>query len=760
MPVSVTYPGVYIQEIPSGSRAIAAAPTSVTAFVGYTSRGPVNAPRRIFNFGDFERQFGGLHADSDLSYSVDQYFQNGGGVAWIVRVANNAHPASVLIENGAGDVTLTATAASEGVWGNSLMLTVDYDTSDPLNTFNLTVVELGEQNGRLVPVNSETHRNLSMNDAAPTYAPDVVKAASTLITLEDAGLNIPDQGMSVSSVTLSDGDVAALTDQQSRIAISVDGSPMTEIRLFDGATSNFADVGAYVTALEGAINALDGVAVTVTDNAGVIAIESDTAGRNSSVVVRNAASANAAAVLGLGVANGGTEISGAANYRPMPNGTVGDRIEDFAADVAIAAGASMDIRLRDIEADGTVVATDLDTLTVTFADAPASFGAVRAVIQSALTGSANSAFSGATVAVVDNAFVVTPGRSDPGLVFSFSGGPAGQLNLADADIVSVNVARYRPGVGTDRAAQQPGTLGADGDVPTPADLQGSLAAKTGIFALEKVEIFNILVMPGVTDLAVQSRAVSYAEARRAMVIVDIDPNRDTLVEAEEWITQASLSGPLKSENAVAYFPRVRLPDPLRQGRLRSFPNSGMMAGLWARTDNDRGVWKAPAGIEAVLAGVQGLDYVMTDAENGVINPLGLNAIRSFPVFGTVAWGARTLRGSDQTASDGKYVNVRRMNLFLQQSLYQGTQFAVFEPNDEPLWAEIRLAIGSFMNTLFRQGAFQGASPREAYFVKCDASTTTQADIDLGIVNILVGFAPLKPAEFVIISIQQIAGQGA
>ena len=134
--------------------------------------------------------------------------------------------------------------------------------------------------------------------------------------------------------------------------------------------------------------------------------------------------------------------------------------------------------------------------------------------------------------------------------------------------------------------------------------------------------------------------------------------------------------------------------------------------------------------------------------------------RSFPVFGTVAWGARTLRGSDQAASDGKYVNVRRMNLFLQQSLYQGTQFAVFEPNDEPLWAEIRLAVGSFMNTLFRQGAFQGASPREAYFVRCDSSTTTQADIDLGIVNIRVGFAPLKPAEFVIISLQQIAGQSS
>ena len=160
----------------------------------------------------------------------------------------------------------------------------------------------------------------------------------------------------------------------------------------------------------------------------------------------------------------------------------------------------------------------------------------------------------------------------------------------------------------------------------------------------------------------------------------------------------------------------------------------------------------------MLRGVQALDYVLSDPENGVLNPLGLNCLRTFPVYGTVSWGARTLFGADARASEWKYIPVRRTALFIEESLYRGTQFAVFEPNDEPLWAQIRLAVGSFMNNLFRQGAFQGASPREAYFVKCDSTTTTQADIDLGIVNILVGFAPLKPAEFVIISIQQIAGQ--
>lgn len=244
-----------------------------------------------------------------------------------------------------------------------------------------------------------------------------------------------------------------------------------------------------------------------------------------------------------------------------------------------------------------------------------------------------------------------------------------------------------------------------------------------------------------------------------MIIVDIDPNVDTLDEARDWINDGAITS-LKSNNAVAYFPRVRLADPLQNGRLRSFPNSGVMAGVWARTDSQRGIWKAPAGIEAALRGVQALDYLLSDPENGVLNPLGLNCLRTFPVYGSVSWGARTLVGADARASEWKYIPVRRTALFIEESLYRGTQFAVFEPNDEPLWAQIRLAVGSFMNNLFRQGAFQGATPREAYFVKCDATTTTQADIDLGIVNILVGFAPLKPAEFVIISIQQIAGQGA
>jgi len=183
-----------------------------------------------------------------------------------------------------------------------------------------------------------------------------------------------------------------------------------------------------------------------------------------------------------------------------------------------------------------------------------------------------------------------------------------------------------------------------------------------------------------------------------------------------------------------------------------------VAGIFARTDTQRGVWKAPAGLDAVLNNVPALSVDLTDPENGELNQLGINCLRVRIPAGRVVWGARTLQGDDRLASEWKYVPVRRTALFIEESLYRGTQWVVFEPNDEPLWAQIRLNVGAFMHNLFRQGAFQGTTPKDAYFVKCDKETTTQNDINLGIVNIIVGFAPLKPAEFVIIKLQQMAGQ--
>jgi phage tail sheath protein FI len=356
----------------------------------------------------------------------------------------------------------------------------------------------------------------------------------------------------------------------------------------------------------------------------------------------------------------------------------------------------------------------------------------------------------------------TPGSSfDPNLTVTFaeaSGTTAAALGLIAG--ASINVQQYALG-GTAAGFEAAPVDGDDGDLPDGTAIIGARLAKTGLFALEDVDIFNILCIPRGAELPaaesfnVYSAAEAYCLERRAFLIVDIPSSIDSVQEMKDFLDS---NAGLRSRNAAIYFPRLRIADPLNQFRLRDRAASGTMAGLYARTDNDRGVWKAPAGIEATLRNVSELRYVLSDPENGTLNPLGINCLRTFPITGNTAWGARTLEGADVQASEWKYLPVRRFALFLEESLYRGTRFAIFEPNDEPLWAQIRLNIGAFLQTLFRQGAFQGQSPREAYFVKCDKETTTQADINLGIVNILVGFAPLKPAEFVIIRISQIAGQ--
>jgi len=215
---------------------------------------------------------------------------------------------------------------------------------------------------------------------------------------------------------------------------------------------------------------------------------------------------------------------------------------------------------------------------------------------------------------------------------------------------------------------------------------------------------------------------------------------------------------VRGTHGAAYFPRLRAPDPLDGFRLRAFAPSGAMAGLYARTDAQRGVWKAPAGTEAVLGAITAPAVLLDDPQHGVLNPLGLNVVRAFPVYGTVSFGARTLDGADEIASEWKYIPVRRTADYIVESLVRGLRWVVFEPNDEPLWGQIRLNIGAFMQGLFRQGAFAGRSPREAYLVKCDRETTTPDDVQRGVVNILVGFAPLRPAEFVVLTITQLAGQ--
>jgi hypothetical protein len=302
----------------------------------------------------------------------------------------------------------------------------------------------------------------------------------------------------------------------------------------------------------------------------------------------------------------------------------------------------------------------------------------------------------------------------------------------------------------------------------PAGFTGSVAA--GDFlpvfesnsSLDNVEIFNLLVVPGMADNTVLSAALSFAERKRAFTIVDPPPQATAFLipGGPPPPSIASLMGGIPlSQNGALYFPYLNSTDPV-SGKPMQVAPSGYVAGVYAATDASRGVWKAPAGIGTSLLGTTGpvATGVMNDMQQGVLNLDSINCLRTFTGSGTVVYGARTLVANDMAFAASKYVPVRRMTLFIEQSLIGSLKWVVFEPNDEPLWLAIKASIEAFLLALFNQQALQGSTPSEAFQVKVDSSTTTPADQQLGIVNIVVGVALLKPAEFVVITISQLAGQ--
>jgi len=755
MPVAVSavsYPGVYIEEIPSGVRTIAGVSTSVTAFVGSAKRGPINRAVRCLSFSDFERRFGGLAADSEMSYAVRQFFLNGGSEAWAVRLAKNPVAANKPLNTGESPakLALTLTALEEGAAGNEIRVRVDYATSNPGSTFNLVIAYAPKDN----PAGAifETHQNLSMNSKDPRFVESILEADSRLVSAKRAELPVNFSAKGTSRSGSLSGDLTKLIDDNhNTLRISLDGAEPISV-ILDKVTTN--GIEALEAALRVALaNKLPGVEVSsdVTSEGQRLVLTSKTGGESSSVRVLPGLTKDVASRLRLGPLFGGLEEDAVAVLRPAetpPHAAVtSGTIEDL-TDV----GTTLRLVL-----DGYQDAISIEPGALSGDNLSAKLDDVAARIQKAVCARkpSNPGFAGFTVARSDNNKLLlqsgTRGEGSSLQIMATEGDDlAASLHLlADADTSAAKATDVTLEGGTEEGYE-------------PEDAYSLFIAdrskRQGIYALEAVDLFNLLVLPGVTDPGILMDSAAYCTERRAFLIADspiAGDQQDAVAQMEEAVTGTKLP---KTDYAAVYFPWTKVADPLNGGRPRKVPPSGTVAGLYARTDSARGVWKAPAGTEATLVGVQELGYKLTDGENGTLNPLGVNCLRLFPVYGAVAWGSRTLRGADQMTSEYKYIPVRRLALFLEESLYRGLKWVVFEPNDEPLWAQIRLNVGAFMHNLFQQGAFQGTTPRDAYFVKCDKETTTQNDINLGIVNIVVGFAPLKPAEFVIIKIQQMAGQ--
>jgi phage tail sheath protein FI len=758
MPATLTYPGVYVEEVSSGVRTIAGVGTSVAAFLGAAPRGPINQAVHLFSYSDYERGFGGLQADAELGYAVRQFFQNGGTEAWAVRVVSDATTATTTLQSALAVNVLDVTALDAGVAGNEIEVRVDHATANPGSTFNLTFLRASD--GRV-----ETYAGLSLNSADARYAPDLVNGVSQLVSIKRLpGKAALDALPAATSTGGSLADVATLlTPKRNEFRVSVNGLPAVQVVValpgdIGGATPTqrldalAAAIQAQVRAQAGGQAALAAFTCERPASTQVLKLTSGSGGELSSVRVLPGASNNAAGVLLLGAANGGLEVDAVASIRPADAPDAATLTSAALGATALDALPDATHHLISLSLDG-AVPDDIDIGNVAAAGAnlAAKMADVAARLQAAVRAlkPAQAAYSGFTCSVNGSNFVLQSGTQGTGSRVVVAAAAAASI----ADELKLLAGS---------TSTQPVNLQLDGGSETPYDdssVYGAFiadrAARTGLYALESVDLFNLLCLPGITDPGVLADAAAYCEERRAFFIIDAPA---TAVQPDQMVTVVSGTALPKSDHAAVYYPWVQIADPLKKGKLRTTPPCGTVAGLYARTDANRGVWKAPAGTEATLAGVQALTYALTDREAGSLNPLGVNALRLFPVFGAVAWGARTLRGADAMTSEYKYVPVRRLALFIEESLFRGTQWVVFEPNDEPLWAQIRLNLGAFMNGLFRQGAFQGRSTREAYLVKCDSETTTQDDINRGVVNILVAFAPLKPAEFVVIRIQQLAGQ--
>jgi phage tail sheath protein FI len=811
MAVAVSYPGVYVQELASGVRTIVGVGTSIAMFLGRAKLGELNKPVRCLSYADFERNFSSVYADSDLAREVRLFYDNGGTECYVMRIADDtALQASVMLEDEAGVDTLRVSARSAGLFGNDIRVAINYNTTLPEATFNMEVFRWTlASNGALQKSQGESHIGLSMEPGHPRYCEDVVNLLSQLIRVDDqrklvplAGNGVSISGFAVSARTnaIFQAQMQALiTPATNKFRLSVGGQPSALIDLTAIiAALPLASVVALQNLLSATINAQlsPGAVIQVVfrdgptgpaaqDNAATLMMS--IAGVNADVYIEPASQDDLAGVLMLGTAQGGIEIPRSSARRPAPNGVVFRPGLEVTPNAYANFGQVLQANVNAVRVAGADIPLAgplaLQTTSVAAVNGPRMYqdrsatnqndsgDGVRekfALIAAAINGThqADPNFPwaaevwGSRLAIIaaDGVGDLASTTLEAGFITAGVFAPVPDVFALPGQTPILNGRYYAlaapPAPPT--AFYNAGVSGNDGGPPELKHYRNAFSIID-----REVDLFNLLVLPrdaGHTEDQMRGLwgpASTFCQEKRAFLIMDPPPSWvDHNSATDVSIGVNTLRVGLAKQYAALYFPDLMV----REGNKEvAVGPSGAVAGVMARIDATRGVWKAAAGIEADVRGVIGVRRRFSDLENGVMNKRAVNTIRVFP-NGIVIWGARTMDGDDGFGSEYKYSPVRRVANFIEESLYRGLKWAVFEPNDEPLWAQIRLNVGAFMHDLFRQGAFQGATPRDAYFVRCDRSTTTQNDINLGIVNVIVGFAPLKPAEFVVLYLQQMAGQ--
>jgi len=773
------HPGVYIEEIPSGSKPIEGVATSVAAFVGKATKGPLGEAELVQSFDDYNDIYGDVASEGDaMGLAVQSFYLNGGKSAFICRLAGDGSAAASSDVNGqetSGAAVIKVSASSEGVWGNKVYFRIVKPDQDSL-TFDLEVghqdknefivdeefiglnMRAGDDNYALARVNGNSaFVKLSLEDAAdPTHASEQYQAAtltggeldSTDATYFSAGisgemsLTLNINGLGTEQITLiatdlaltgahdTDGVLVATAIRDAVRALSLDAPHQAFDCQYD-TTSHRLELTSAEAGSDASVDVFDGAL------ASLLRIDS----------------AQTALLTGGSISATDTEFSDPASGIPdLAQPMVLSLNIDNHGDLEISLNVDDLTLVGNNSADGATVARAIEDAVqasnpavLAYKDFECDYAANQFLLAS---GSSNSRQS--SLSVADGplaAFLKLQASDSPTLL------PGRQIEQGTAKVVPLH----------DLGPQEKGVKLAGG-TENPATAADFTDFYDG--TLRKVRDVSIIVLPGEHwaddgsgNPIISATLAHCTKMKNRMVIIDPPPD----LELDQAATVTGLALP-SSTYSVLYYPWVKVANPFYHPEKNPTANktvdvapSSFAAGMWSRIDAKRGVWKAPAGMGAGLIGAAGLTFIVEDGEQDQLNPLGVNCFRNMPGGGRVIWGARTL--ATKADPEWRYVPVRRTAIMIEQSIYNGIQWAVFEPNDHRLWSSLRGNIDGFMNSLFRVGAFQGEKASDAYFVRCGlGDTMTQAEIDAGQVIVIVGFAPLKPAEFVIVRIQQKVNQ--
>jgi uncharacterized protein len=768
MPVSPTYPGVYVQEVDSGSRTVSGVATSITAFIGRAPMGPANYPTMVYDYGEFQKAFGGRARDLPMTYAVEDFFNNGGSQALVVRVCAGAPLGTKsLLELKGDDPKYILKTKLTGPVSALVFMTAEASTKKP-GTYTLTF-RLGSATSKLV---------LARFEDIPPESVDMTLKRSSVVDVTYGGAPLEPDAMAKLL------DAVVKTPAQFKGG-SAPTTPTPTFRAGAGDNTLLIDTttpGAWADDLE-----LSLIKRRVTDPTTQIATDAFTLVADhpsfQSPYMHDFADwtdlANLDAETGVLKLNTAPKIAKGDIGKWIGKGIPLTRVPDGAgAAVAMQVYGPLVLMASSPGEWGNQIGVSFDKRNITddvavkYADYgiddSTDFWNVNVYYPLKKNQTGAQIGPAETIGPVYLGTIDAPCRIDHKLAvesqFLAARAPVAPVSGRDIPLDNTLVGLTDPA----NADRRYGVLfdGEDGVSMSSDIIVGDENFRSGMFALEQADLFNILVIPpdplltgGDDDMiSIYGQAAPYCARRRAILIADPLDKWSNAAKKSQFDrivpTDFAINEITSRRSVFTYFPRVKKLDPARGNREEVFSASGIIAGIFAGTDVRRGVWKAPAGIEAGMNGVTNLEHRLTDMQNGVLNQVGVNVLRDFPIIGKVVWGSRTLAGADVLSDDYKYLPVRRLTNYVEESLYRGSKWAVFEPNTESLWAQLRLTIGSFMGDLARQGAFYD------YFVRCDKSTTTQFDIDRGRVNVIVGMAPVKPAEFIILTIQQLAGQTA